>query len=1051
MEYAYQAARIASKLNPAPVMSRFPPPQTSPEYSPYLADLATRIFYCSPLPSQKGLPLFVLNASAFPDAKEVDYNRLLPYVLARLPADEELIDGNGYEIIFFAGGDSGITGSRKSRPGWGWFFQAYHLLTRAARKRLRTLVIVHESSFVRILVEMFSTIISPKFRKKIVHASTLSVLALYLPVEDILIPPSAYIHDRKLAPDIHAPYASGRRAFGVRRSYSFPTMPSGDYRLPRVLRETGMFLSQPENLQTEGLFRVSASTQTLHILAEAYDRGQKFIVWKDDNVYLPFQDTIGQRFDPLFVEEADLDGYGVHVAAGLIKLWYRELFRPLIPTDSYPEIERLCSEEKLSIDDLAALLSPGSIHTPLPLNSRIIFTAHLLPVLALVASYADMNKMTSSNLAVCFAPTLTRGENPLEEVRIANTVTKLLGTAIDLWNFGLREAIGQPKEQFRKLILPPLDGDHYEDPFDEPGTDTIPIVSELSPQMQHRDIWEAYSPMIPPVSKTSTSLSSVERKPLPEIPTENQAPRPGPTNPAAKQAIKRRSLLPQNPYLENFIWEEAEPVKEEEEPSSPDVDTRSHIPILVESTPAEEDKSDTSAIDTPPSSSHSAENVSLVPGNSILRKHVPAKSLGVMSELQVSPSKHVARKSYDDRVNTVLDGAPAPIFDIQRKEIQKSQLSSDAVDSLGISLPEGAAPADHTMRIEANDDEISQKLTEAIIDDNQPAFSESNRQIPEQSEPALLVEPVQPASINDSRTEPEPVVGEAQKSENIAHDIAHETPVATASKYEDSLQPTSVLEMEKSPQEPQNLLNIAIPASDFAENNRASIATFVTVESSNAPSLTDTRRTSMSDRTSTPPISPALLPSPYLGSTSFSRRSSFSPASPSSPPTAKAAGQSPSFPLGSSRTDARDIVSLSRTIKPQTGSTTRVTSDGKDIVSLSRTIKPQAALYTYGAPILPRSATSSDVVDSPVLIRRGTNKLGVQGISRKPTGSSTTGEKGKEVHKLDLKARGFDGLKRIYEERAESQKALAEVSKASASASAPANAAAEGAGTENTS
>lgn len=115
----------------------------------------------------------MLNAAALPDAKEVDYDALLPYVLARLPDEEELIGGHGYEIVFFAGGKSNGAGTtKKNRPGWGWFLQAYHLLTRATRKRLQKLYIVHEKKWIRLLFGMFSTIVSPKFNKKVVHGKT---------------------------------------------------------------------------------------------------------------------------------------------------------------------------------------------------------------------------------------------------------------------------------------------------------------------------------------------------------------------------------------------------------------------------------------------------------------------------------------------------------------------------------------------------------------------------------------------------------------------------------------------------------------------------------------------------------------------------------------------------------------------------------------------------------------------------------------------------------------------------------------------------------------
>lgn len=161
-------SHLANRLGSSS-LSTVPPPQTSSDWSRSLAKAAASILYRTPLPSQAGLPIYILNAAALPDADEVDYDALLPYVLARLPGEEKLLSGTEYEVIFFAGGGAdGATTSRKNRPGWGWFVQAYHVLSRAMRKRLQKLYIVHES-WVRILVEMFSTIVSPKFRRKIVH------------------------------------------------------------------------------------------------------------------------------------------------------------------------------------------------------------------------------------------------------------------------------------------------------------------------------------------------------------------------------------------------------------------------------------------------------------------------------------------------------------------------------------------------------------------------------------------------------------------------------------------------------------------------------------------------------------------------------------------------------------------------------------------------------------------------------------------------------------------------------------------------------------------
>jgi Rho GTPase-activating protein 1 len=41
-----------------------------------------------------------------------------------------------------------------------------------------------------------------------------------------------------------------------------------------------------ENIKTSGIFRINARAQTVEILRESYDRGQKFIVWKENNVVL---------------------------------------------------------------------------------------------------------------------------------------------------------------------------------------------------------------------------------------------------------------------------------------------------------------------------------------------------------------------------------------------------------------------------------------------------------------------------------------------------------------------------------------------------------------------------------------------------------------------------------------------------------------------------------------------------------------------------------------------------------------------------------------------
>jgi Rho GTPase-activating protein 1 len=156
------------------------PPQESEAYSQEMAKVASSVLYKSPIPSKTGHAIYILNAAALPDTGEVEYDTLLPYLLARLPGEDDLVSGTEYEVIFFAGsGAETTTLQKKSRPGWGWLLQAYHLLSRAMRKRIQKLYIVHERTWVKLLTEMFSAVVSPKFRRKIVHGELYEVFIFH--------------------------------------------------------------------------------------------------------------------------------------------------------------------------------------------------------------------------------------------------------------------------------------------------------------------------------------------------------------------------------------------------------------------------------------------------------------------------------------------------------------------------------------------------------------------------------------------------------------------------------------------------------------------------------------------------------------------------------------------------------------------------------------------------------------------------------------------------------------------------------------------------------
>ncbi|KAL1655301.1 hypothetical protein SLS61_002188 [Didymella pomorum] len=528
-------AHLANRLRSSS-LSAVPPPRQSSDYSVDLARAAASILYRSPIPSKEGRPVFILNAAALPDTHDTDFDQLLPYVLARLPEEDDLLKGYEYEVVFFAGDGDGSVTSKKHRPGWGWFLQAYHVLSRAMRKRLQRLYIVHEKAWVRILTEIFSTIVSPKFRRKIYHASNLTQLALYIPIENLLIPPSTYLTDRRISDDIFAPYASGRRAFAARNP--FPYTSRGTTRFPRVLRETTSFILLEENITSEGLFRIPAHSKLREVLKEAYDRGQKYIIWNDNGVTLPVPAyPEAEQQDEIVAEVDPKDAYSVFMAAALIKAWYSSLRQPIFPQESYRDLKRLFgdSQQIPDLEQLRDLFSPSSEWSFLPAISREIVVRHLLPLLHEVASRQEQNKMTAENLAVCFAPALLCGPDQIEDAKMSSIIRRIFTHAVDMWDHGLREACGQEAGDFREQLKQPTDMSEWDDPVEVRRGDSRDSIDEQMSGITLQDNEKAPEPYkdyptatssatkpppLPPRSRVPSAKSSgdsVQRKPAPPL------------------------------------------------------------------------------------------------------------------------------------------------------------------------------------------------------------------------------------------------------------------------------------------------------------------------------------------------------------------------------------------------------------------------------------------------------------------------------------------------------------------------------------------------------
>lgn len=362
--------------------------------------------------------------------------------------------------------------------------------------------------------------------------STLSGLALLIPIEDLLIPPSVYLTDRSLCSEIYAPYMSGKRAFAVR--YPLPTSSLGVTRLPRVLRESTGFLITDPLVKTEGIFRISPRAVEVEVLKEAYDRAQKFIVWREGTIFQvsPYRkEGVGE----VWVDELEqTEGFGVYTAAGLIKQWYKDLRTPIFPQESYTAIEKLFGnrEGPFEVQQLLEMLSrEEATWSILPTTSRQILTLHLLPLLSRVAEFQDWNQMTPYNLALCFAPTMLCGPDPILDYKISTIIRRLLEAMIIHWKADLAPAFGMDDWTFQESLRIPEAIEDREDPLEEPQHAQSSAETQSSGiLLQENDVVRGVEveskPPLPPrpqpapfEASPGEDVNPLRRKPAPPIQT----------------------------------------------------------------------------------------------------------------------------------------------------------------------------------------------------------------------------------------------------------------------------------------------------------------------------------------------------------------------------------------------------------------------------------------------------------------------------------------------------------------------------------------------------
>ncbi|MGH0146303.1 UNVERIFIED_CONTAM: hypothetical protein FKN15_007476 [Acipenser sinensis] len=238
--------------------------------------------------------------------------------------------------------------------------------------------------------------------------------------------------------------------------------------IPLVVESCIRFINL-HGLQHEGIFRVPGSQLEVNEIRNAFERGE----------------------DPL----TDSTDHDIDSVAGVLKLYFRGLEKPLFPQENFQELmecvqienklERACQIKKVV----------GSFPQAVLVVMRFLFA-----FLNHLSQYSDENMMDPHNLAVCFGPTLVAVPADQDAVSVQAHVNEAVKTII----------------VYQEKIFPgarELEGPIYEKCMtgEEEYCDSVlpePIAEECDPEQELPISEDApISPLSPLPSSLSPSLS----------------------------------------------------------------------------------------------------------------------------------------------------------------------------------------------------------------------------------------------------------------------------------------------------------------------------------------------------------------------------------------------------------------------------------------------------------------------------------------------------------------------------------------------------------------
>ncbi|XP_061716512.1 rho GTPase-activating protein 1-like [Cydia pomonella] len=422
-----------------------------------------------------GRRIVVVSACRLPSNKELSPDKLLKYLMFTLDKYVE----QDYSLVYL---HCGLT--RNNKPPTSWLWKAYKAFDRKYKKNLKALYLVHPTNFIRIVMQMLRPAISVKFGRKVMYFNYLHELHPHVHLDKLRIPQRVIEYDQLLlSKNPKAAEAAKRilekqpiveqtdktgckdglsppptQQFGVSLQFIKENNSNMVDSIPPVVRQCVEFLSQPDALETEGIFRRSANITVIKELQRLCNRGEPLSFRSDPhNAAVLLKTFLRDLEEPLLTfdlyeeilkfqckylynavyftvikvsqrlcnrgEPMSFTSYP-HNAAVLLKTFLRDLEEPLLTFDLYEEILKF---QLWSNRDKPRHVKILILEWLPPDNYKLL--KYIIQFLWKVQDRSCLNKMTSSNLAVVFGPNLAwppNGQMSLQAIAPINAFTDFL-------------------------------------------------------------------------------------------------------------------------------------------------------------------------------------------------------------------------------------------------------------------------------------------------------------------------------------------------------------------------------------------------------------------------------------------------------------------------------------------------------------------------------------------------------------------------------------------------------------------------------------------------